>query len=65
MAAVVPAELQLCWLVYIMGSIVGQHSTGGSSETDKNDGDLTAAVFQLSKVLSSPPPIFRGFFVCK
>eukprot|EP00668_Euglena_longa_P031811 GGOE01041069.1.p1 GENE.GGOE01041069.1~~GGOE01041069.1.p1 ORF type:complete len:1066 (-),score=423.60 GGOE01041069.1:257-3454(-) len=44
-------ELQLCWLVYIMGSIVGQHSTSGSSETDKNDGDLTAAVFQLSKTV--------------
>jgi len=49
-----PAELQLCWLVYIIGSIVGQHGIGATSaDSEKNDGDLTAAALQLSKV---PPP---------
>jgi exportin-7 len=46
-------ELQLCWLVYIIGSIVGQHGIGATSaDSEKNDGDLTAAALQLSKTVT-------------
>ena len=54
-------EGQLAWLVYIMGSIVGQHGGGAATaEAERTDGDLTASVLRLSQIVVEKRVLMPG-----
>lgn len=46
-------ESQLAWMVYLMGSVVGHRLAGSSSEEEDHvDAEITARVFQCTKLVS-------------